>query len=163
MARQEPRLGDGVIEEAINLLARDFFTSDQHRIPGPSASGYDKGSNFFGTFKRIDFGMQGEGGRATLDVTYPWPRADLRTLSREEQETLPSKPLDRGVTELLPGNATYRLRIRDEVHWTPITADGASTYLYPSEQARVRAMSDRAGEYSLTRLRECRYWVFRTS
>ncbi len=77
-------------------------------------------------------------------------------LTSEEQTRDPSTALDRGVTELLPGNVTYRLRAGDDSYWTPVPPDKTSTYLYPNDEARQDALhSGGIGEeYSLARLRD---------
>ncbi|HEU5375499.1 MAG TPA: hypothetical protein VFV38_08685, partial [Ktedonobacteraceae bacterium] len=153
---QQPELAPDIVREAIGLLRDSFFQPQNHRIPG--ASEPVEHNNFLSTFKLIDFNLQGDSGDSVVEATYPKPRAwsdNEVYLTAEERRKEPSMPLERGITELLPGNVTYRLRIRNESHWTPIPPDGASTYLYPDQQAGASSLRDNKGrEYSLKRLRD---------
>lgn len=153
LAQQQSPLAYGLIDQAIELLRGEFFRPEYHRIPEAN-NNYEQ-RNFLGTFKRIDFGMQGSSGEGTIETVYPQPRNGQSGLNSAQAgpDNEPSTGLDRGLTELLPGNVTYRLREQDEAHWTPVPLDGSSTYLYPDPESKLEALHDNNGdEYSLARL-----------
>lgn len=146
---QLPAPAPGVIDEALDLLREKFFNPIDHRVLPEDAKSYDPG-NFLGSFLRIDFFLKGDGGESIVEVTYP-AKPDMYLTDEEKSRGL-STPLERGIAELLPGNATFRLRVDKDAYWTPIPLDGDSTYLYPGEQAKASAKWDEEGqERSLNR------------
>jgi hypothetical protein len=103
--------------EVVSQVVRAFGRRDMHTL--------DKGDegNWLQSFTLIDWMLQAGDEVTTLTIHYPDP-AD-----GPEQ----SVPVTFGLTELLPGNVSYRLRHGDAIHWTPVPAEGESTFLYPRE------------------------------
>lgn len=106
------------------LLLSRFGNKDWH-----SSKDTDR-NNWLKTFKYIDWMLQGDDEATTLTVHYPNPNY------QPDNPEIPSEltaNVTFGLTELLPGNVSYRLRESSAIHWTPIPPDGKSTFLYPEE------------------------------
>lgn len=84
-------------------------------------------SNWVSTFKYIDWMLNGNEEATTVIAHYPNPNY---TPDNEEEFT-ESIDVTFGLTELMPGNVSYRLRREEAIHWTPIPQNSESTYLYP--------------------------------
>ncbi len=87
--------------------------------------------NWLKTYRHIDWMLQGSEEATTLIVHYPNP--DLGQPGHEEEPAERTTDVTFGLTELLPGNISYRLRENRAIHWTPIPAENESTFLYPQE------------------------------
>ncbi|MHB8598526.1 MAG: DEAD/DEAH box helicase [Ktedonobacteraceae bacterium] len=88
-------------------------------------------SNWLKTYRYIDWMLQGSEEATTLTVHYPNPElARSEPESGQDERTV---EVTFGLSELLPGNVSYRLRDPLTIHWTPIPLDGVSTFLYPEE------------------------------
>jgi hypothetical protein len=96
----------------------EFGTTEWHH----GAEERERG-NWVKTFRRIDWGLSGADEATTLTVHYPDPATPGEELT---------VPVTFGLTELLPGNVSFRLRDRRVIHWTPVAADGESTFRYPT-------------------------------
>lgn len=89
-------------------------------------------SNWIKTFRYIDWMLQGKEDATTLIVHYP--NEQVANNDDDEQESNEATlDLTFALTELLPGNVSYRLREKEWIHWTPIPKEGESTFLYPTE------------------------------
>ena len=107
-------------------LLRHFGHKDWH-----SANDQIEPGNWLKTYRHIDWMLQGSEEATTLVVHYPIP--EQGRLDHENEPVERTGNLTFGLTDLLPGNVTYRLREPGAIHWTPIPAEGASTFLYPEE------------------------------
>lgn len=99
-------------------LLAEFGAPEWHH----SAEEWERG-NWIKTFRRIDWWLGGAEDATTLTVHY------TDTAAPGEELT---KPVTFGLTELLPGNVSFRLREQRANHWTPVPEDGDSTFCYPS-------------------------------
>lgn len=110
-------------------LLRQFGHRDWH-----SASDQVEWWNWLKTYHHIDWMLRGSEEATTLTVHYPNP--DYSQPGHEEELTGRTIDVTFGLTELLPGNISYRLREQQAIHWTPIPLNGVSTFLYPQEELR---------------------------
>lgn len=85
-------------------------------------------SNWVKTYRHIDWMLQGNEAATTLTIHYPLPPNIPASEDELEDRTV---DVTFAVTELLPGNVSYRLREPSTIHWTPIPPDGTSTFCYP--------------------------------
>ena len=85
--------------------------------------------NWLKTYRHIDWMLQGSDEATTLTIHYPNPDAG----KSEDEPAERTADVTFGLTELLPGNVSYRLRENQVIHWTPVPPDGVSTFLYPEE------------------------------
>jgi hypothetical protein len=88
-------------------------------------------SNWLKTYRHIDWMLQGKEDATTLIVHYPNDQTPNDTDEDKSNES--TFDLTFALTELLPGNVSYRLREDKWIHWTPIPKEGESTFLYPEE------------------------------
>ncbi len=104
-------------------LLRTFGNPEWHSSREQSESG-----NWLKTYRHIDWMLQGSEDATTLIVHIPEPDVGEDGLPPER-----TVEVTFGLTELLPGNVSYRLRDEDAIHWTPIPPDHESTFCYPEE------------------------------
>ena len=104
-----------------SLLLRQFGNKAWHS----SNDGIER-SNWLKTYRYIDWMLQGSEEATTLTVHYPEAQSDMGLDESTVEVTF-------GLSELLPGNVSYRLRDPQAIHWTPIPRNGESTFLYPEE------------------------------
>jgi hypothetical protein len=97
--------------------------------------------NWLKTYRHIDWMLQGNQEATTLTVQYPDPGKERSSSDDAQPEELLTTNVSFALTELLPGNVSYRLRESEAIHWTPIPKDGESTFLYP-----LKAENDQNGE-----------------
>jgi hypothetical protein len=90
-------------------------------------------ANWLKTYRHIDWMLQGNEEATTLTIHYLNPDSDQP--GHEDEPTERTVDVTFGLTELLPGNISYRLRESRAIHWTPIPRDGQSTFLYPEEDS----------------------------
>ncbi|GHO61339.1 hypothetical protein KSC_002310 [Ktedonobacter sp. SOSP1-52] len=93
--------------------------------------------NWIRTYKHVDWMLQENQEATTLTVHYPDPEKDPL-----EENDLLTVDVAFALTELLPGNVSYRLRERKAIHWTPVPLDGQSTFLYPQKEITESDNSD---------------------
>lgn len=84
--------------------------------------------NWVKTYRHIDWMLQGSEAATTLTIHYPPPPSSAISEDEREDRTV---DVTFAVTELLPGNVSYRLRESSTIHWMPIPPDGTSTFCYP--------------------------------
>jgi hypothetical protein len=94
-------------------------------------SNHDKEKNWLKTYRHIDWMLQGSEEATTLTVHYP--NLDKNSEEHEDEPDERTMEVSFGLTELLPGNVSYRLRENRAIHWTPIPRNGDSTFLFPEE------------------------------
>jgi hypothetical protein len=87
--------------------------------------------NWLKTYRHIDWMLQGKEDATTLIVHYPNDQTANDTDEDKPNES--TFDLTFALTELLPGNVSYRLREDEWIHWTPIPKEGESTFLYPEK------------------------------
>jgi superfamily II DNA/RNA helicase len=104
-------------------LLNQFGKKDYH-----SSKDQDR-NNWLKTYRYIDWMLQGNQEATTLTVHYPNPE---RGQAQEPDER--TIDVTFALTELLPGNVSYRLREPKEIHWTPVPANETSTFLYPLKE-----------------------------
>jgi len=107
-------------------LLRQFGNKAWH-----SSNDQGERDNWLKTYRHIDWMLQGSEEATTLTVHYPNP--DYGQPGHEEEDKERTVDVTFALTELLPGNVSYRLRESQAIHWTPIPRDGESTFLYPEE------------------------------
>jgi len=105
-------------------LLRRFGDKAWHSANDPIERG-----NWLKTYRHIDWMLQGSDEATTLTIHYPNPDAG----KSEDEPAERTADVTFGLTELLPGNVSYRLREKQVIHWTPVPPDGVSTFLYPEE------------------------------
>jgi hypothetical protein len=92
--------------------------------------------NWLKTYRHIDWMLQGSEEATTLTVHYPNSEYDPDASGPDPELEELTVDVTFGLTELLPGNVSYRIRESKTIHWTPIPADGESTFLYPEEDVK---------------------------
>lgn len=107
-------------------LVRHFGDKRWHSSDDPIERG-----NWLKTYRHIDWMLQGSQEATTLTIHYPNP--DLGQNGDETEPVERTTDVTFGLTELLPGNVSYRLREGRAIHWTPIPPDGVSTFRYPEQ------------------------------
>lgn len=107
-------------------LLRHFGDKEWHSSNDPIER-----DNWLKTYRHIDWMLQGSEEATTLIVHYPNP--DLGRPGHEEEPTERTTDVTFGLTELLPGNVSYRLRESQAIHWTPVSGEDESTFLYPED------------------------------
>lgn len=116
-----------------NQLLRRFGNKTWH-----SNNSKSEWANWLKTYHDIDWMLQGSEEATTLIAHYPDPgrNSSEPTSKAEEHLKVEERTVEVtfGLSELLPGNVSYRLRDPQTIHWTPIPRNGESTFLYPEEE-----------------------------
>jgi hypothetical protein len=89
--------------------------------------------NWLKTYRHVDWMLQGSEEATTLTVHYPNPEYGQPASDSDPELEELTVDVTFGLTELLPGNVSYRIRESQTIHWTPIPNEEDSTFLYPEE------------------------------